>query len=107
MKGLPIMLELLLHLFPNYETNEQDSIVENLLTIIENILKESEKDTHESMDIEHRIESETANDPKNNVKNIEMCLSKISHDAASSSSIPSFYIPKINIFRLQTPLVVD
>jgi len=79
------LLELLLHLFPISEANEEDSIIENLLAILENVLSESAKDRNESMEIEHEIEIESTGDLKNNVKNIEMCLGRISHDSATPS----------------------
>jgi len=85
LKGVPILLELLLHLFPISEPNEEDSIIENILAILENVLKESAKDPNDSMEIEHEIEIESSGDLKNNVKNVEMCLGRISHDSASPS----------------------
>jgi len=55
------------------------------LAILENVLKESAKDPNDSMEIEHEIEIESSGDLKNNVKNVEMCLGRISHDSSSPS----------------------
>lgn len=53
------------------------------------------------MEIEHEIETESASDPKNNVKNIEMCLSRISHDAAAPSRKFFYIITTINFYNSQ------
>jgi len=85
-KGVPLLLELLLHLFPTYEEDEQDSIVENLLAILETVLKESDKDPKGQMDIEQEIQKETSSDFKVNVDNIHLCMKKISHESSPSHS---------------------
>jgi len=83
-KGIPTLLELLLHLFsqtePEAESGEPDSLMENLLLILENVLRET---IQGDMEIEKEIQVETSGDLKNNAKNIEMCLKRISHDAAT------------------------
>ena len=54
--------------------------------ILESVLKESEKDPKETMEIEQEIEKETAYDTQHNIENIHLCMKRISHDAASSTS---------------------
>lgn len=88
-KGVPILLELLLHWFPSFEESEQDSIIENSLGILESVLRESEKNQQETMDIEHEIEKETAADPKHNIANIELCLTRINFTQKTQAKILS------------------
>jgi len=79
-----------LHLFPTTEPNEQDSIVENLLAILERVLRQSDKETKTTMEIEQEIGSDTTSDLKNQnqVKNVEMCLARITqNDSANTLSI--------------------
>ena len=103
LKGVKILLEQLLHFFPTYEENEKDSVVENILMILEGVLGESEEDivtyfesaTSISLNQDKgtdKMELEGDLDPQHCIENIHLCMKRISKTGEKSEKCINFLI---------------